>query len=55
MEIELHPSAAKRFDELGDELLNRVVACDAAESRRPTSDDLLRETPAAVKVRTWAD
>jgi hypothetical protein len=34
MEIELHPKAAKRFDELGNELLNRVVACDADESPR---------------------
>ncbi len=34
MVIELHPNAAKRFDELGNDLLNRVVACDAAESPR---------------------
>ncbi len=36
MTVELHPEAAKRFDELGVELRKRVVECGAVESPKPS-------------------
>jgi len=35
MTIEFHPNAARRFDELGNELRGRVVACGDVESKKP--------------------
>lgn len=35
MTLDLHPDAARRFDELGAELLKQVVNCGAVESPKP--------------------
>src|SRR5258705_6338144 len=35
MSLDLHPDAARRFDELGAELLKQVVNCGAVESPKP--------------------